>query len=185
MSSLDSGINSVATVLTVDVIKRRDPKLSPQREVRIARTLTLIIGLLLTAAAFGVFMFLSSMSPEERNALNIISNTARTFNCALGPLAAMFVVGMFLPYVRQAAMIVSTLAGTSIAVAVAWWSELITLAGFEGTSPSPFLVTPIAFTATVLLAAVLGALPPKPIPDRVRALTWRAVVFGPDRGDDV
>lgn len=181
MSSLDSGMNSVATVLTVDVFRRRWPEISARGELRLARFLTVLVGLGCTALAWPMLNL-----PTDHNIIDI---TARTFNCALGPLAAMFVAGMFLPYVGQRAVVIAACCGLAVAVAVAWWTELSWLCGlteFETLEaavnqmprPSPFLVTPLAATSSFLMAAVLGALLPHADPQRSRPLTWWAVVFG-------
>lgn len=181
MSSLDSGMNSVATVLTVDVFRRLKPGMSGREELRLARFLTVLIGLGCTLLAWPLLNI-----PED---YNIIGITVRTFNCALGPLATMFVVGLFLPSVGQRAVVIATCCGLAVAVAVAWWAELIWLAGWTEFAvlqevvehvprPSLFLVTPLAATATFLIAAVLGALLPHADPKQSLPLTWRAVVFG-------
>ena len=180
MSSLDSGIHSVATVLTTDVVKRVRPTLSEHGELRLARALTLVVGLVSTAVAWTMIAL-----PSHHH--NIIDIAFRTFNCALGPLAAMFVAGMFLPHVGERAVVMAVLCGLAGATLTAWWTEILWLFGLTGYSelegalqnvprPGPFLVTPLAATATFLLAAVLGALFPQPDLKKVQPLTWRAVV---------
>ena len=120
---------------------------------------------------------------------NIIDISMRTFECALGPLGAMFIVGMFLPHVGQLAVVTSVVSGLILALAIAWWTELVWLLGLTDAAtlelaqqvvsrPSSFLVVPTAAVFTFLLAAVLGALLPGADPDGVRPLTWRGVVFG-------
>ena len=176
MSSLDSGINSVATVLTVDFIRKKHPDITAARELQLARWLSVAIGLGCTAMAVGL-MFL----PED---LNIIDASARTFNCALGPLAAMFLVGMFLPHVGETAVIVATICGTLIALVVSWWSELINGLGLAGiisdANPGTFLILPLSAVGTFLIAAVVGSVLPPADLEITRKLTWRAVVKGQD-----
>ena len=174
MSSLDSGINSVATVLTVDFIRKKHPRITDARELQLARWISVAIGLGCTGMAVGL-MFL----PEN---LNIIDASARTFNCALGPLAAMFLVGMFLPHVGETAVIVATVCGTLIALVVSWWSELVTVLGLaellSGANPGTFLILPLSTVGTFLIAAVLGSVLPSADLSVTRKLTWRAVVKG-------
>ena len=174
MSSLDSGINSVATVLTVDFIRKKHPDISDARELALARWLSVAIGFGCTCLAIGL-MFL----PED---LNIIDASARTFNCALGPLASMFIVGMFLPRVGETAMIIATGCGTVIALAVSWWTELIVGLGLDGiitdSRPGTFLILPLSTVSTFLIAAVLGSILPPADLEVTRRLTWRAVVKG-------
>lgn len=174
MSSLDSGINSVATVLTVDFIRKKHPDISDERELSLARWLSILIGASCTGLAIGL-MFL----PED---LNIVDAGARTFNCALGPLASMFLVGMFLPRVGETAVIVATGCGTVIALAISWWTELIVGLGLEevitASRPGTFLILPLSTLGTLLIAAILGSILPPANLEVTRKLTWRAVVRG-------
>lgn len=178
MSSLDSGINSVAAVLTIDVFERLRAGKSNSQQLQLPRALTLFVGLLCTALAWLM------MSIPER--YNIIGITARTFNCALGPLGAMFMVGMFSRRVSQAAVVLAAYAGLLVAVACAWWVELrwglgltdfVTLedATANLSGPSPFLITPIATVATCLMAAGLSIVLPQRDITRAEKLSWRAV----------
>ena len=181
MSSLDSGMNSVSTVLTIDFARRLKPSLTAAGELQLARGLTLVIGLGCTLLAWPLIYLPSDY--------NIIDITSKSYNCGLGPLAGMFVVGMFLPHVGQRAIVFATLAGLFVAVGTAWWTELIYIAGLTDADtltealrttkrPGPFLVTPLAATATFLIAATIGALLEPPDLQRMRSLTWRGVVFG-------
>jgi len=181
MSSLDSGVNSVSTVLTVDVFGRLNPELSTRGKLRLARRLSLVVGLGCTGLAW-----IMSYIPQS---YNIIGITARTFNCALGPLGAMFVAGMFLRRVGQRAIVTSVVCGLIVAVSCAWWSELVWFLGMTDDhtleqvrehvpGPSPFLVTPLAATSSFLMAGLLGVVFPTHDPDRAALFSWRAVVFG-------
>jgi solute:Na+ symporter, SSS family len=181
MSSLDSGVNSVAAVLTIDVFRRVNPQLSSEEELRLARMLSLIIGLGCTGLAWSMLYI-----PEH---YNIIGITARTFNCALGPLGAMFFVGMFFSRVGQRAIIASTFLGLIVAIGAAWWVELIWAIGltkfatFQEASqhmrgPSPFLVTPLAATSSILLAVILGWLMPCRDPKKAKKYCWGTIVRG-------
>ena len=176
MSSLDSGINSVATVLIVDFVRKKHPDISDERELVLARKLSVVVGVGCTAMAAGL-MFL----PDD---LNIIDASARTFNCALGPLASMFLVGMFLPHVGETAILVATACGTLIALVVSWWSELVVGLGLDSvvaeSNPGTFLILPLSAVGTFLIAAVLGSVLPSADLERTRKLTWRAVVKGDD-----
>ena len=103
-----------------------------------------------------------------------------------------FIAGMFLPHVGQLASVVSVVSGFMLALAIAWWTELVWLLGLTQAAtlevaqevvsrPSSFLVNPVAALFTFVLAAVLGALLAGPDAERVRPLTWRGVVFGERR----
>ena len=185
MSSLDSGINSVSAVLTIDVVERlrlferlRFPSTQEGR-LKLPRRITFFVGVAATALA--LFMLLI---PDT---YNIIGITLRTFNCALGPLAAMFVVGMFVRRVGQEAVVIATWLGLVFAVCLAWWVELKWLLGLTGhifladaiekvAGPSPFLITPLSSTFSFLMAIVLSFRYSNKKPQQTDELLWRAVV---------
>ena len=179
MSSLDSGLNSVSAVLTVDVFVRSWPHRWKSNELWLARMITLIAGLVCTTVACAML--------DVSEHYNIIGMTARTFNCALGPIGAMFFAGMFFRRVGQTAVVVSTILGLGIAVCCAWWVELGWWFGFtdfatlteatEGMAgPSPFLITPIAATATVVLSVLISLAYPCQDPESAKRWSWRSVV---------
>ena len=181
LSSLASGISSVSTVLTVDVFRRLKPGRSDRKELFLARVLTTIMGLGVTGLAV-----LMMKLPSD---WNIIDTCLRTFDCALGPLAGMFIVGMLLPHAGQKAIVISTLCGVLLAFTIAWWTELGWLLGLvEGESldavlgtvrrPSSFLALPVASVFTFVFAAILGGFMKSPDYEKVAPLTWRGVVFG-------
>lgn len=106
MSSIDSGINSIATVVAVEVrsSQHRKHELSADSShVPMAMTITLVGGLLITVAAYGL-----NFIPEDRG---IVAMMPRTFNAVTGPLGGLFLVGMFLPRVGAVAAIIGTLCG--------------------------------------------------------------------------
>ncbi|MDC0935357.1 sodium/solute symporter [Pirellulales bacterium] len=179
LSSIDSGLSSVSTALTVDLFRRLKPDRPPRQELLLARVLTVAMGVLVTGLAI-----LMMRLPGQ---WNIIDTCLRTFDCALGPLAAMFIVGMLLPHVGQRAIIIAVMGGVCFAFGIAWWTELGWLLGLvEGESlaavletarrPSSFLAMPGSAVLTFLMAAVLGGFMRGPDPDKVRPLTWRGVV---------
>jgi SSS family solute:Na+ symporter len=88
MSTIDSGANSVSTILTVDFFRRLNPKGSTvARELRRARMITAGMGVIIIV----VSIFLYHLSKGT----NIIDLCQKGFNCFLGPLGAMFVLALF------------------------------------------------------------------------------------------
>lgn len=189
MSSIDSGINSVCTVLTVDLFRRRGVARDQAGELRLAKWLTLGIGVVVTAMGLA-----ATLLPDDEN---IIDMTLRTFNCELGPLAAMFFAGMLLPHVSQRTVLGATLIGAVVGPAIAFWRYWVPCIAYlaigcgigggdygiwdpmiHSEGPSPFLVVPISCVVTFLLAAGLGGILRGPRPEQLDGLTWRSVVLG-------
>ncbi|MCH2210249.1 MAG: sodium/solute symporter [Fuerstiella sp.] len=183
MSSLDSGINSVAAVLTIDVFGRLSSRGSSTRSLWLPRIITVCVGIGCTLLA------LTMLRIPER--YNIIGITLRTFNCALGPLGAMFVVGMFVRRVGQAAVVIAAWLGLAAAVSLAWWVELCWFIGLTDyatlsdatdnlVGPSPFLIVPVSAVVTFVVATMLSWLFPGMLGNsRVNEtdrFLWKAVV---------
>ena len=92
MSSIDSGINSAASVLTVEWHRRLSAQSREERPAAAsaARSCsTFVLGTFITAAAYGL-----DLLTRDRN---IIEMMARSFNCFTGPLGGLFLLGMFVP----------------------------------------------------------------------------------------
>lgn len=179
MSSLDSGVNSVSTVLTVDVFNRLSPGRESAQQLRLARTITLGTGILSTVLA------LVMLGVPDR--YNITGVAARTFNSALGPLAGLMLAGMFLPRVAQWAAVLSAWGGFLVAFCSAWGVELVwwlgltpydTLseAGEHLSGLSPFLIIPVSLAATMLSAACLAALFPVADVTRGERYSFRRII---------
>jgi solute:Na+ symporter, SSS family len=107
MSSMDSGINSLATVIEHDFIKQfRRQTRTEQHDVFQARILTLGLGVLATALAFGI----SGMG-------NIIESFAMFMGLFNAPVLALFVLGFVSKHTRfraWAVSVVAAIAGTLI-----------------------------------------------------------------------
>ena len=182
MSSLDSGINSVAAVFTVDIARRRNPDMTEPAALRLARKLSLIVGVTCTATAYVMYLLPSDY--------NIIGVAARTFNLALGPLGIMFIAGLFFRRVGQRAILVGVAGSLLIAVITAWYVELAWLFGFTSyesfevtqanmNGPSPFLITPFATVGGLLIALVASFFWPNTNPQTEQYL-WRSIVNRPE-----
>jgi Na+/proline symporter len=164
-SSVDSGINSTATVITVDlVLRHRRQPMSPQAQLWLARCLTVGLGAIVTAAAVGISLSVGRF--------NIIDMQMRSFNCVLGPLGAVFMAGILLPHVGERAVLAAGALGAACG-ATFGYGELFGLH-----SPSSMLVIPLSWLVTFALAALLGSLFEAPRREQVRGLTWQSVRRG-------
>ncbi len=162
-SSIDSGINSSATVITVDVIlKLRGRPMSQSDQLTLVRWLTVLLGAIVTLAAIGISL--------TTGKFNIIDMQMRSFNCVLGPLGAIFMAGILLPHVGERAVFTAGILGAVTGVLLGYGSLIPGMS-----SPSSLLVIPLSWLATFSLAAVLGGVMQSPRPEQVRGLTWQSV----------
>ncbi|MDA0660177.1 MAG: hypothetical protein O3C60_15260 [Planctomycetota bacterium] len=176
-SSIDSGINSTTTVIMVDLVQRyRKSPLTESGALRTAQAITLVIGAIVTVT--GIFL---SLAPKE---YNLIDLQLKSFNCVLGPLGAMFMAGMLLRHVGQVPIVIAGIVGAISGLMFGFMDILLTpivQLGFPQTAvvaPSPFLVIPLSWLVTFLLATLLGGLFPGPTAEQVRKYTLAGVFYG-------
>jgi SSS family solute:Na+ symporter len=197
MSSVSSGVNSVAAVTTNDILSR----LLPQWGERMAggwfaRGLSLGVGVLVTLLALGV----AEIADDPRR--NIIDLMNKGFNLFLGPLAGLFFAGMFLPRCRTRSVVLGTLCGMAVSVVWSYWAEIGMLLarassaggawwfGLLGHEPDgrpkiPTITMAISLpcVTSFLVSALAGWLwePRQPHPGT--QWTWLAVMRSPKRED--
>lgn len=169
-SSLDSGINSTTTVITINILRKTNPGMSDHRELRVAQLLTLIIGFTIT-----VIGVLFTMYPQNKN---IIDLQMKSFNCVLGPLGALFMMGILLPHVGRGAALVSVLIGIASGLAMGYSDVIAEAYGVKISAISPFMLNPISWAVTFTTGAVIGGFMEGPRPEQLRGLTWQSVRRG-------
>ncbi|MCA9142973.1 MAG: sodium/solute symporter [Planctomycetaceae bacterium] len=144
MSSIDSGINSIATVLTTE--QRASPENS---HVGKAKSITLIAGLLITIAAYGL-----SFLPDK---WGVVDAMPRTFNAITAPLGGLFLVGMFMPRVGEKAVIAGVIAGIATSIGLGYFEQLAPLLAvfgwsFSDRSLSFTWIMPCSLTVTFIVS---------------------------------
>jgi solute:Na+ symporter, SSS family len=117
MQTVVSGVNSIAAIIT-QVLRERVVRHSDQLEMRLARGVTLGVGILTTLLALWAAMF------ALRSGHTIFDMLPRMFNMFLGPLAAMFILGMFCPRVTAAVVLPVTLVTQFFSSVFSWWAEV-------------------------------------------------------------
>ena len=145
MSTIDSGANSASTILTVDFYRRWQPGSKGDRaELKRARKVT---------ASMGVFIILYTVGLYELSkGSDIITLAQKGFNCFLGPLGALFVLGMFVKRATPASVIPAVLIGEAVGIGTSYSQELF------GVSFSTHLVILTAWLATFISALVIGVI---------------------------
>jgi len=177
MSSIDSGVNSIATVLSVErqyseatgsenTATPKTPHVASH--VRSARVITLAAGSFITVAAIGL-----NYLPGE---WGIVGAMPRTFNAVTAPLGGMFLVGMLLPRVRQVAVLGGAIAGLATSVGLGYWKQIaeqLQNLGLDApvVSISFALIMPAALTVTFGVSWLVSFVDPSPSRDLV-GLTW-------------
>jgi Na+/proline symporter len=118
MSSLDSSMHSIATVVTTDIVRRFRSNLPEATYLRIARVLTVILGVSGTVAA--LFMASSDIRFLWDFFLGIMGLLG-------GTLAGLFALGIFVPRVRTRHVWIGALASIGILLYVRLQTNLHSL----------------------------------------------------------
>lgn len=136
MSSIDSGINSLATVLTIERHYLGDRQRTLDNQVGWAKVATGVMGVSITGAAY--------LLDQLTRGSNIIEMMPRSFNCFTGALGGMFFIGIFLPRAGSRSVVPATLCGLATAIGLAYSNDLFDLAqpvSFTWVMPGSLLVT--------------------------------------------
>jgi len=178
MSSIDSGINSLATVLSVEIETRerrtaeRTGAPAPARDhVRRAKRITLIAGFLITIAAWQL-----DYLPKQ---WGIVDGMPRTFNAITGPLGGLFLIGMLIPRAGGRAAVTATLCGLATSIGIGYSTQIVQLLAAWGFLQSPAmpplsftLVMPCSLLVTLATAALLAPFD-RSRKANVAGLTWQ------------
>ncbi|MGE3316554.1 MAG: sodium/solute symporter [Planctomycetaceae bacterium] len=144
MQTLESGVNSMAAVVSSDFINRfRTGGTRLISDLALARLLAVLVTAIVTLVACYIPILMQSH--------NIIEMMPKMFNMFLGPLAALFFIGMFLPHCSARTAVPAVLCGIAVSVIWSWWKEI-----FGTTSPTFTLAIALPCTTSVLTAAILG-----------------------------
>jgi SSS family solute:Na+ symporter len=165
MSSIDSGINSLATVLFVEWRDRRAKGRGSKTRgpgtddhVRAAQGLTLALGLACTLAAY-----LVDVLPGQGNIVEMMS---RTFNSFIGALGGIFFIGIFMPRAGSAAAILAALCGMAASIVLGYGHAF----GVFERQVSFALIIPGSLAATLLTGFAVSLVAPCARP--ADGLTW-------------
>lgn len=170
MQTLVSGVQGVTVVASQDIWERRRSERTTAADgLWTARWLSLAVGGAATLAAVGVAWLVQTSNK------NIIDMMPRTFNLFLGPLGALFLIGMFVPRARARTALLAVLTAIVFSVCWSYWRELFGTdydLSIAWAIPAPCIV---AF----LLAAVGAQLMDPPGDHPGRQYTWTAVMRRP------
>lgn len=191
IQTLESGANAITAVAAKDIIPRlRRGGERVMSELTFARILSFIITLLVTGNAFLV------SGQMEGKTKTIIDLMPKFFNMFVGPLAALFMIGMFLPRCTARSVIPAVMAGFSLSVAWSWWVDIgkqlnrqFLANGYQMTTfwelmfskpPTPFLAIAAPCIATMAMAVLLSRIVEKKGDHPGMDYTWKAVTSRPE-----
>ena len=181
MSTIDSGVNSFATVATVDFGRLRKQGRGGSHVLQ-ARIITLLVGLVVTLSA----IYLDTLTGAD----DIPTMLSKTFNSLVGAMGGLFLAGLLIPRASSRAVWPAALVGLVAALMVAYSSDLLQALGpsatemlsswlgleFSGRLVSQGMgftwIIPSSTVASLGTAWLLSFVFPNRDLDRIRGLTW-------------
>ena len=152
MSSLDSGVNSVSAVITVDFYqRRRGRRASDTRSLAFAKILGLGLGLTATVLA----LFVDNIEG------NIVEITNKSTSCIVGPLFGLFALGMFTRRTNQtgaiAGPVVGFLVGLLLTFSGQWFGDAYDVSFMWLIIPSVIVTLVVGYLVSLVGAAPTAA----------------------------
>src|SRR5579872_3722109 len=173
MQTLESGVNAITAVVTNDLVPRlRQGKPRVMSELAFARVLTVAITAVVTANAY----FVAERSLDR--GLTLVDMMPKFFNMFVGPLSALFFIGMFLPRCTSRSAVPAVLAGLTTSISWSWFKEISAswswFRQFFGShaEPTVFLAIAVPCVATIATALVLSLLIERRGAHRGSDYTW-------------
>jgi SSS family solute:Na+ symporter len=175
MQTLVSGVNSVTAVASQDLLEHSRLRHSQefahtnQGRLVLARVLTVMLGLSTTFVALGAARF------AEGSGMNIFELIPPAFNVFLGPLGALFLIGMFQPRVTATTAFLATIA--AMAVSFLWNYDTLLFGKQFDLSMCGAISVPCSFG--FVFAALLSLVLDRGGDHPGRRFTWWAVMQRP------
>lgn len=171
MSTIDSGANSVATIVMADFL-RVSSTAAATPSLRIARLTTALTSVAIVSLAWALY--------DVSKSTDIITMCQKGFNCYLGPLGGLFALALFCHRAIPATVIPAVLIGVGIGLAAAYSRELL------GVDFSTHLVIPSSCLATVICGWCGSWVFGRVDQHRSRWMWWQVVRHGSPRiGEDI
>lgn len=165
MSTIDSGANSITTIVTVDFVRPlRREALTKRRELTLARILTACMGLIVVATTIGLH--------HLSKGTNIIDLCQKGFNCFLGPLGGLFVLAMFSRKATPLTVIPAVLVGEAVGIGGSYSEDWFDF------GISPHYVVPASWLTTIVVSHVLSILLRTQADTEAQRWMWKPVVSG-------
>ncbi len=166
MSTISSGVNSMAAVFAIDLYRRngnstrKDPD-----QMQMGIWFTAFSGVIITLVAWAL-----ANLPGDFNFIDLMQ---KAFNFMIGPLGVLFLIGMFLPRCRSASAVAATMLGIVVGLSLAYWQQIFE--PLTGTSTSPYWVIPCSVLASLATGTLLSFFEP-PVDPAKLVHTWQQVV---------
>lgn len=167
IQTLEAGVNAITAVVTNDVVprlRRNRPRLVS--DLTFARLLTIAITLAVTANAYFVANRATVLGET------IFGMMPKFFNMFVGPLASLFVMGMFFRRCTARSAVPAVICALGVSILWSWWTEIF------GTPwrPSFLLAIAVPLVTSLTVAWLLSWVVEQDGEHPGQCFLWRAIV---------
>ena len=164
MSSLSSGINSIAAVLMSDFVDRfKKHKITETQHVRVARYISFFVGV--------IVVLISSLAGKVPG--NIMEVTTKTNGLFVAPLFNLFFMALFIPFATPFGAIIGTIYGFYSGLIFAFWDVITGQPGL-----SFWWIYPISLTTSIVCSILFSLLPTRDKSTGIKLL-WSILLIIP------
>ena len=169
IQTLESGVNAITAVAANDLVPRlRRGRPRIMSDLMFARVLSIVITIAVTANAYFVANRVQAIGET------IVGMMPKFFNMFVGPLASLFMIGMFFPRCTARSAIPAVLCGFSVSIVWSWWPEIFGVT--KENSPSFLLAIAFPCVTTLALARALSWFVERKGDHPGLKFTWREIV---------
>lgn len=119
IQTLESGVNAITAVAANDIVPRlRRGRPRIMSDLTFARVMSILITIAVTANAYFVTNRVQAIGET------IVGMMPKFFNMFVGPLASLFIIGMFFRRCTARSAIPAVLCGFVVSVCWSWWPEI-------------------------------------------------------------
>ena len=169
IQTLESGVNAITAVAANDLVPRlRRGRPRIMSDLMFARVLSIVITVAVTANAYFVTHRVQSVGET------IIGMMPKFFNMFVGPLASLFIIGMFFKRCTARSAIPAVLTGFVVSVLWSWWPEIRHVPKEQ--APSFLLAIAAPCLTSLSVAWILGWIVERGGDHSGRKFTWKEIV---------
>ena len=174
IQTLEAGANAITAVASKDIVPQlRRGSTKVLSELTFVRLLSIVITVIVTANAFFVTYVVTEMGET------IIGMMPKFFNMFVGPLASLFIIGMFFPRCTARSAIPAVACSFVLSIVWSWWKMLF---GVDK-EPTFQLAIAVPCLTSLVIAQVLSWIVENGGEHHGLRFTWKSVVSRPENAE--
>lgn len=162
MSTIDSTLNSAATLVMYDFAGADRQDWSPQKTVRLGRIVT---GIFIAIAAFWPLVI--------RDFPGLFNYIQQVFSYAVPPMVAIFLLGIFWRRMTSPAALVTMIFGHALGALLLWLRSWMGAAGVHDPLPHFTVVAGLTTLVCAMVGVIVSLATDPPPAERLAATLWR------------